>query len=686
MTITLLAVSLNEHPLSQPITASFDARGGTIGRADHNTMALPDPERHISRLQAEVQANGPQYSIKNVGAANPIGVAGRQLAAGETAQLAHGDEVRIGGYLLRVIDDAQGDGSGAAITQGRARVTDNLAGLATDPSQRARAASPPPAPPPPPVGPRTSSGAGSFGLADMVTPMSSGNPFADLLGSPPSPPQGYGGQTPSAKVAAPTDPFADLMAPPSGISSQSGALSSATAAHDSGQLPHDFDPFAASAPAPRPAAPPVSSDPFADLMPAASNASIDAMFGLQAGPDHGDPLARFASDMPSPGQPRQESDVSTDPMAMFGAPAAAPAPAASTRRDHTPDLNAAFVPPQWSNPMAAPPRSDPDPGNQIPSDVTWLRPKPRSASAAPPVVEPPAPAASQPSALPITSQPLAPSPQAVPLGAASPSGFVDEVVPFDLLMPAASPGAPSALTDFELGPAVAMPATPPSLAPAAAGLPYPTAPAAPSHQAADADVLWQAFCEGVGAPIRLNRPLDTDTMRVLGQLLNAAVAGTLQLVAVRAATKTELRADVTLIQQRANNPLKFTPDPHAGLEQLVNPPMRGFMHGPAAMTDAMNDLVGHAIGTMAGMRAALDGVLERFAPGELEGKLTGKSMLDSVLPMNRKARLWDLYLQHFATIREEAQEDFQSLFGKAFLAAYEEQLDKLRQSGAPKPK
>jgi FHA domain-containing protein len=173
-------------------------------------------------------------------------------------------------------------------------------------------------------------------------------------------------------------------------------------------------------------------------------------------------------------------------------------------------------------------------------------------------------------------------------------------------------------------------------------------------------------------------------MRVLGQLLNAAVAGTLQLVAVRAATKTELRADVTLIQPRANNPLKFTPDPHAGLEQLVNPPMRGFMHGPAAMTDAMNDLVGHAIGTMAGMRAALDGVLERFAPAELEGKLSGKSMLDSVLPMNRKARLWDLYLQHFAAIREEAQEDFQSLFGKAFLAAYEEQLDKLRQSGAPK--
>jgi FHA domain-containing protein len=93
----------------------------------------------------------------------------------------------------------------------------------------------------------------------------------------------------------------------------------------------------------------------------------------------------------------------------------------------------------------------------------------------------------------------------------------------------------------------------------------------------------------------------------------------------------------------------------------------------------MNDLVGHAIGTMAGTRAALEGVLDRFAPKELEAKLTAKSVLDSVLPMARKAKLWELYLQHFDAIRNEAQEDFQNLFGKAFLAAYEQQLDRLRQ-------
>jgi len=49
-----------------------------------------------------------------------------------------------------------------------------------------------------------------------------------------------------------------------------------------------------------------------------------------------------------------------------------------------------------------------------------------------------------------------------------------------------------------------------------------------------------------------------------------------------------------------------------------------------------------------------------------------------VLPMNRKARLWDLYLQHHESIRAEAQEDFHTLFGKAFLAAYEQQVERLR--------
>jgi FHA domain-containing protein len=194
--------------------------------------------------------------------------------------------------------------------------------------------------------------------------------------------------------------------------------------------------------------------------------------------------------------------------------------------------------------------------------------------------------------------------------------------------------------------------------------------------------LWDAFCDGAGVAIDPPQGINPELMRIIGGLLRAAAAGTLQLMAVRATAKHELRAQVTMIQARNNNPLKFSPDTRSALEQLLQPPLRGFLAGPAAMTDAMHDLVGHTIGTMAGTRAALEGVLDRFTPEQLEAKLVGKSMLDSLLPMNRKAKLWELYLQHFDAIRNEAHDDFHSLFGRAFLAAYEQQLDRL-QRGEP---
>lgn len=216
------------------------------------------------------------------------------------------------------------------------------------------------------------------------------------------------------------------------------------------------------------------------------------------------------------------------------------------------------------------------------------------------------------------------------------------------------------------------------------GLPAtPQASAEPGDMPASAvDALWAAFCEGAGIDARRMPPLSLGMMRDIGGLLRAAVDGTLQLMAVRATTKHELRAAVTIIQQRGNNPLKFSPDAKAGLEQLLKPPLRGFLPGPEAMTDAMHDLVGHSIGTVVGMRAALEGVLGRFEPDALEAKLSSKSLLDAVLPMQRKARLWELYLQHFEGIRAEAQDDFQALFGKAFLAAYEQQLDRLHEESA----
>jgi FHA domain-containing protein len=258
----------------------------------------------------------------------------------------------------------------------------------------------------------------------------------------------------------------------------------------------------------------------------------------------------------------------------------------------------------------------------------------------------------------------------------------DLTVVDQVMAPVAAPHADAA-PSLGLGQALALEAnqaSPPVVAQAAHLADHPA-----DHQA-----LWQAFCEGAGVHFTPPQGLNPDLMRVIGQLLHHTVDGSLKLVAARAATKQEMRAEVTVIQARRNNPLKFSPDTESALEQLLQPPLRGFMTGPEAVADAMDDLLGHTIGTMVGMRAALDGVLARFEPEQLEAKLVGRSMLDSLLPMNRRAKLWELYLQHFGAVRAEAQDDFHNLFGRAFLQAYEEQLDRLdaerRQSGRTPPK
>ena len=61
--ITLTVASFNGAPLTQPLTAHFDEMGGNIGRADNNQLVLPDPERTISRVHAQVVFRGGRYAI-----------------------------------------------------------------------------------------------------------------------------------------------------------------------------------------------------------------------------------------------------------------------------------------------------------------------------------------------------------------------------------------------------------------------------------------------------------------------------------------------------------------------------------------------------------------------------------------------------------------------------------------------
>ena len=126
MILTLTAVSLNDRPLAATLTARFDDNGGTIGRADHNTLALPDPDHFISRLQAEVVASSDSFLVRNVGSSNAILVGDHVLSNGQSAVVQHGNLIRMGGYVLQADVQARDCGSTDA-TRPNVPVSERLA-------------------------------------------------------------------------------------------------------------------------------------------------------------------------------------------------------------------------------------------------------------------------------------------------------------------------------------------------------------------------------------------------------------------------------------------------------------------------------------------------------------------------------------------------------------------------------
>jgi FHA domain-containing protein len=249
--------------------------------------------------------------------------------------------------------------------------------------------------------------------------------------------------------------------------------------------------------------------------------------------------------------------------------------------------------------------------------------------------------------------------------------------------PAAEPAAPS----VHASAAVGVRATSLAARGTRVGRPRPM-----SESALDAEALWRGFQEGVGVDLPLPNGPSPELFSAVGAMLRIAVNGIHRLITMRAVAKSEMHADLTMIQVRGNNPLKFSPEAAAALKMLLQPPMQGFMSGPAALRDAVIDLQSHQVGVMAGMRAALGAVLERFDPVQLETQLSSRSFIDTLMPSHRRAKLWELYVEHSRALRDEAQEDFGRLFGEAFLEAYNAQVKSLEAAGeeggrpaAPRP-
>jgi FHA domain-containing protein len=575
----------NGRALPQPLSATLDELGGKVGRADGNQLVLPDPERTVSRVHAEVVFRNGAYAVIDRGS-NPISINDRPLGNGQSATLKTGDELQIGGYGIRVTVLAAQRSSPASGSAGR-------------------------------------------------------DPFAEFgLGAPAPAPAARGAAWPAAATAASSsvDPLAAF-----GVSPAAPQPPAANRPAASGGIPDDWDPFGNDKPSGPPAwrAPPSSGGgggndfglevhgaapaPLVSGLQMGGNAadsSLDALFGLGAA-SGADPLANSLLDAPV-AQPNMASH--SDPVRSLNS---ATRGTAESAPDQLSELNRPFVSPGGprAQPAAAPRAGDgagrvagegaqsgPQQQNPRPAVLSWEE----ESSPRRTVIQ------HRPSAS-AGAAPAAPAP-AVTAGR----------------MPAAAASAP--------------------------------APASP----ADMDVMTRALCEGLGMSALPGGRLTPETLRLVGELLHEATRGTVELLIARAALKREVRAEVTKIVARENNPLKFSPNVEVALAHLLGPETRGFIAPAPAMRDAYDDLRAHQFGFLAGMRAALEGVLKRFDPAVLEGKLTQTSMLAKLLPSTRKAQMWDVFQQLYAQISAEAADDFHELFGREFLRAYEAHIDELK--------
>ena len=673
--IVLTVLSYSGVP-AEGLSARFDELGGSIGRADNNQLVLPDPERSISRLHARVVFRGGQYAIVDNGS-NPVGVNGALVPPGREQIIQPGDQVQIGSYLLTVsqADAAKSSNPFADLFGDGAQ---GLAGPVAPPPASTWAAPPmssggnPQRPyaadPAPSAMPPMRASAAPSGVAPPAWGAAAAPP---AWGATPSPaPWPAASPAPASPARPGPAAAASLLADDWDFLADSGRAGAG--AGGSAGARDDFAGLGGSAGS-------ASSALGLSLGPGATD-SLDDLFGLSKGAPAGDPLGA------APAKAlllQPNTSGHGDPLQALLRPAA---DVGASVADHGSELNTPMPLPRAASTAPTAPAGLPSGAifswDDPPRDgrhVT-LPGRPRTEAA-------PTPASTSAATPAPTGAPLDDAlfgalfdPPVNPVSSARPDPLVD---PLADLLPGVSGASDSWLPAAPTSTPVPAPVPMSVPAPAPLSATAPSAATSTAHAAGD-EALLQALRQGLGVPgLRLDT-LSPALMLLIGQLLRESTRGAVELLVARAALKREMRAQLTVIQTRENNPLKFSPSVDVALQHLLAPPTQGFMAPAPAVRDAFDDLRAHQLGVMAGMKAALDGVLQRFDPQQLEGKLSKRSANDSLIPATRKARLWESFQQLFSQLSSEAQDDFDELFGKAFLRAYEAQLDRLQAEPGPR--
>ena len=204
--------------------------------------------------------------------------------------------------------------------------------------------------------------------------------------------------------------------------------------------------------------------------------------------------------------------------------------------------------------------------------------------------------------------------------------------------------------------------------------PPPPPPPPPSGQG-DAARLIAAFLDGAGVPKLDVAGQDPEAyFRMVGALFGSMIESLREILMSRAAIKGEFGVEQTMLRPRDNNALKFSVTPEDAVAALLQPGRPGYMPPERAAQEAFDDIRIHQLAVMAGVQAALFNLLRTFDPAALEARLQKATMIETILPGARRAKLWEAFCATYKDIARDADSDFQAVFGREFARAYTEQM------------
>ncbi|KAA8998170.1 type VI secretion system-associated FHA domain protein TagH [Affinibrenneria salicis] len=634
MRFTIIKSKSGEQP--PQMSCDFLAPGGTIGRSVDNNLVLPDDDRAISRLQAivHISSNG-ECHITNRGNVTLVMLNDIPLERGRQVELQEGDILGIGDYQLQLSDQQLTAQPPAASVQATRNV-----------------AAPQPAPAPAPVEPAANNGSTAIpseiwdSLAQEFSidiPVTKRAPVFNDAAHPLT-------EAPLAQEINPADPLKQIETPADLQQFQRRETDPAELFKEDPTFQREN----------------ILQDATPSTLLAGQNSARPADSGSKNSKDELDPLALF-------GNGGGETIGNDDPLGILtdnAVPLSQPnAPAAQTEHPSTPTEPAASEPlPPLDMPRPEEPIED-----IIPERVQHSAPA-QDLAPYPDPVEPPRAAAQEP------ARQTEPEPEPIH------SELQPDITPADEDYPDFIEEDAGAAP---YGKAPAMPARGSSRSSARLGI-DPVDYTRPGQQPQIHDTemlggeLLQALLAGIGLNDMSPSPkFDKAQMQQLGRLLSLFSQGTVALLSSRSILKRGVKAEMTMILDEANNPFKLLPSGKTVLMQMFGSHMPGFMPPEQAVRDALIDLQAHQLGMIAGIRAIIAAMLQSFNPERLEEEARREGSTSRLsLPGSRKAALWDHFVKSYQKTTGEIEDDFHTLFGEAFLHAYDVEVNQYKDSQA----